>query len=119
MRIIVLGLILPFVLFGSLSADDCDCPPDRPPIGPEFKVHGRIGSYNGGTTFRIWIVGTKRLIAIPNDAPLPKNLDTLLTDFEDEVFGDFVLCPVTKYQPGVMQMACVKSASHLVKRRRS
>jgi len=58
------------------------------------------------------------MIGIREGTNLPKNLNALLSDFDDEIFGDFVLCPLTEYKPGVMQVVCVQSAEHLVKKKR-
>jgi hypothetical protein len=55
------------------------------------------------------------------DKELPSNVNALLTaDFDDEVYGSFVVCPLSRYKPGEMQTVFVQSASHLVyKKRRS
>ena len=48
------------------------------------------------------------------DSNLPPNLAKLLKgDFDDEVFGNFVVCPLTKDRTGEMQMVYVKSANTL------
>ncbi|HJT71658.1 MAG TPA: hypothetical protein VJ731_15775 [Terriglobales bacterium] len=48
------------------------------------------------------------------DSNLPPNVAKLLKgDFDDEVFGNFLVCPVTKDRPGEMQMVYVKSANRL------
>jgi hypothetical protein len=96
-------------------------PPDNPPpcktnpalVGKCFVVHGRLRAYNGNPTFRIWPVGTLRLIGVtgakPGDAPiLPENL---ACGFSCDVFADFELCPFSESKPGVMQRACVASAA--------
>lgn len=37
------------------------------------------------------------------------------TNIRDQaVFADFVACPLTKENPGEMQMVCVESATHIV-----
>ncbi len=113
---VLLGLMLVLFLTGSLGAEDCTCGEDGKGVGPTFTVHGRIRCYNGGWPNRIWVVGTKRLIGIPEFSPLPDNLDSVYIPYKNEVFGDFVLCPLTERKAGEMQFVCMLSASHLVVR---
>jgi len=101
-----------------LGQEFCQCG-SGPGVGPSFKVHGRLSAWNGTPTLRIWIVGTKRILGIhgeDSDSPsLPDNLTRLPgTFFDNPVYGDFEVCPLTKYRPGVMQIVCIKSASNLV-----
>jgi hypothetical protein len=88
------------------------------PIGPSFAVHGRLACYNGNPPYRIWTIGTHRILGVHETTELPKNVDSLLNDFDTEVFGDFEVCPLTESKVGVMQIVCVKSAAHLVKKAR-
>ena len=102
-------------------------PPGNPPpckanpalVGKCFSIYGRLRAYNGNPTFRIWPVGTTRLIGVtgakPGDPPLmPENL---ACGFSCDVFADFELCPFSKSQPGVMQRACNEAASKKTIRR--
>jgi hypothetical protein len=81
-------------------------------------------AYNGTPTFRIWIVGTRRLVGVkeveagddPNLPLMPSSLSRKTGGFDFEVFGDFEVCPLSKLREGEMQSVCVESASHLVKR---
>lgn len=87
-------------------------------VGPCYKIKGRLSYYNGAPSTRIWIVGTHRMLGIPGEEnELPPNVEVLLKDFDDNIFGDFVVCPLSPERPGRMQMVLVKSASHLVNRR--
>jgi hypothetical protein len=89
-------------------------------VGPCYKIRGRLSYYNGTPSTRIWIVGTHRMLGIPSeDNELPPNVKVLLKDFDDNIFGDFVVCPLSPERPGTMRMVFVKSASHLVNRRLS
>jgi hypothetical protein len=36
--------------------------------------------------------------------------------FDVELYGDYEVCPFTKFQPGRMQMVCIESGSRLVRR---
>ncbi len=72
-----------------------------------FTFEGRISSWNGYPTLRIWIIGTHRMLGVISETP--KNLDKLLEDFSTEVYGTFTVCPLTPYKKGVMQSICVNS----------
>ena len=85
-------------------------------VGKCFTVHGRFRAYNGNPTFRIWPVGTMRLIGVtgpePGDQPImPENL---ACGFYCDVFADFELCPFSESKPEVMQRACVESAANKI-----
>jgi len=69
-------------------------------------------------------MGTKRLLGVidPNDvsnAPgptiLPVDIKNRL-DWDKDVFGDFIVCPLTQQQPGRMQTVCIESSKNLVVR---
>lgn len=94
-------------------------------IGPCFTVHGRLSLYNGTPSARIWIIGTKRLLGVvdyenprkPEDSVLAKEIEKSLKrhlDWHRNIYGDFVVCPVSRYKPGWMQFVYVKSASKLI-----
>jgi hypothetical protein len=90
-------------------------------VGGCYQVHGRIQAGNGTPMIRIWKVGTKRMLGVPygeedGDPEIASLPETIInTDIRDQnVFGDFVVCPLTKERPGAMQMVCVESATHLV-----
>ena len=89
-------------------------------IGPCFTVHGRLSLYNGNPSVRIWIIGTKRLLGVVDyensretEHPvLPGKISEALR-WHSNVFGDFVVCPVSRYKRGWMQFVYVKSARNL------
>jgi hypothetical protein len=93
-------------------------------VGKCFNVHGRLSVYNGTPSIRLWPMGTKRLLGVidPNDvsnAPgptiLPVDIKTKL-DWDKDVFGDFIVCPLTRQQPRRMQTVCIASGKNLVVR---
>lgn len=116
-------LVLPLLLLlhpgELLSHEPCGCAGEAKAVGPSFRVRGRLSAWNGNPTFRIWIVGTKRMLGIRQGTEMPKELQALLGSFETEVVGDFVVCPLTRPKKGVMQIVCVGSASNLVTRTKS
>jgi hypothetical protein len=85
--------------------------------GQAFQVHGRLSLYNGNPGFRIWIVGTTRILGVaesPPEVPLmPSKLRDLMRE-ESLVFGDFTVLPLTKDEPGVMRMVRVIRAERIV-----
>jgi len=93
-------------------------------VGKCFSVHGRLSVYNGTPSIRLWPSGTKRLLGVidPNDisnAPgpsvLPLDIKSKL-DWDKDVFGDFVVCPLTKPQAARMQTICIESGKNLIVR---
>lgn len=97
---------------------------ELPASGPSYEVHGRLSVYNGTPSFRIWIVGTKRILGVMEDDDLdvamPKELlDILAEDINDrQVFADFKVTPCTTYERGVMQFVRIESARNVVVVRR-
>jgi len=83
--------------------------------GQCFVVRGRMRAYNGSPTFRIWRLGTRRLLGVAGgETPmLPKGV-ACENGFECDVFGEFEVCPLTKEEPGVMQRVCVASVKKRV-----
>ncbi|MGH7976253.1 MAG: hypothetical protein ACREC8_06285 [Limisphaerales bacterium] len=82
-----------------------------------LTVHGRLCIYNGTPSYRIWVVGTKRLLGVDQSSDevpvMPNKLHDLILG-DREVFGDFVVEPLTPYKEGEMQMVRVVSASKIV-----
>jgi len=93
-------------------------------VGKCSQVHGRLSVYNGTPSIRLWPSGSKRLLGIidPNDtsnAPgpsvLPEEIRSKL-NWDKNVFGDFLVCPLTRSQPGRMQTVCIESGKNLIVR---
>lgn len=87
--------------------------------GDCFVVHGRLQVGNGAPSARIWLIGTDRILGIP-DGPagdelrsLPPNVRELLGDAPSEkrVFGEFSVCPLTEDRPGWMRMVTLKDVT--------
>src|SRR5215471_15166179 len=90
-------------------------------VGKCFKVHGRLSVYNGTPSIRLWPVGSRRLLGVidpkdvsnaPGPSILPKSIGEKL-DWDKNVFGDFLVCPLTRSQPGKMQTICIESGKNL------
>jgi len=78
--------------------------------------------YNGVPSVRIWRVGTKRIVGVSEQrfcvagyCNLPTSIRERLS-WDSDLFADFVVCPFTPAEPGVMQLVCVDSATHVVVR---
>ena len=101
------------------GADSCKHRPDV--VGKCFNVHGRLSVYNGTPSIRLWPLGTRRLLGIidpkdvsnaPGPTILPLDIKSKL-DWNKDVFGDFVVCPLTVSKPGKMQTVCIESGKNL------
>jgi len=95
----------------------CQSDPDL--NGACFTVHGRLSARNGNPTFRIWPLGTNRIIGI-SDLPLPPSAPFVLppslagkVNFDTFAFGDFIVCPFTEDKPRSMRMVCIESVRNL------
>ena len=80
-----------------------------------FTAHGRLFVANGTPGLRMWHVGTKRHFGVvPAEAPLvPDNVSRHLGP-NKSIYGDFVVCPVTRERSGSMLMVCIQEAANLV-----
>lgn len=102
-------------IWAQSNAIRCVSHPNR--VGECRKVHGRLSAFNGAPTFRVWVIGTKRVLGIsdrdasPSFEKLPASLRKEVS-FEHSVIGDFLFCPFSAEKPGVMQFGCVESAEN-------
>lgn len=95
-------------------------------------VHGRMGVYNGGTPYRIWVIGTNRMVAVqealysPSFA-LPANLERAIERFrtsgdwrkngkpiEFTAHADYRVCALIRDRPGHMLMARLTHARNIL-----
>ena len=109
-------LVLASVVFGYQTDQTArtwgEC--TRPPVEPCFTHRGRLSGQNG-IAHMIWLVGTKRVVAVDNAMPemLLKYLDMASPEHSD-IYGDYKICPLERDRPGYMRSVCVSSASSLV-----
>lgn len=85
-------------------------------VGRCVLVHGRLRAYNGNPTFRIWPVGSTRLLGVtgahPGQAPvMPHDLGA---SSDRDIYADFTVCPFTHQVPGTMQRVCIENATNRV-----
>ncbi len=124
-------LFVVFVL--SLSAvawaDSNSCRVSPRLVGQCFAVHGRFFAANGTPTFRLWRVGTKHVLGVLNSEGAGiENLDEFPPEIRrliparvwdmNDIYGDYMVCPLTRERPGWMQFVCIAGATHLVSRPR-
>lgn len=96
------------------------------PPGHCRVVHGRMAIYNGTLSFRIWAIGTHRVLRVVSEdldnlddmdrlpPELARALDPYRQDFwEHPVFADFKVCDVTESRPGVMQTVTLAGAMRI------
>ena len=81
--------------------------------GQCFRVRGRLRAYNGNPTFRIWPVGTNRLLGVTGEHPGADPIipEDLRVTFDHDLYADFEVCPFTPAKPGVMRRVCIESAT--------
>jgi hypothetical protein len=85
-------------------------------VGACFPVHGRLELANGNPGWRIWVVGTKRVLGVFPDDPYPPSPACLLPHVGDgkRLYADFLVCPFASDRRGSMRPVCIESASHRV-----
>jgi hypothetical protein len=77
-----------------------------------FNVHARYAVYTGDGMETLWPVGTHRLYWAAFGT---NSLDELIQGRLDDVyiFGDFVVCPLSKEITGEMLHVCIQHSEHL------
>ncbi len=103
-----------------------------------YWTHGRLAVANGNPTYRIWKIGTHRMLGVfngPSHFPPHSDEDVELPEFPVEldrayeadnrrlkretgimwavpppVFADFEICPLEPERKGEMQAVCIESA---------
>ena len=105
------GALLFLVITASSLARAQTCAERTKHVGACYTVHGRLSYYNGGSSARIWPVGSKRLLGVM-DGQLPPNIAEHMKEFDDQTFADFEVCPYTKQEPKKMQLVCINAAAN-------
>jgi hypothetical protein len=92
-------------------------------VGECKWVHGRYSIANGSSVRRIWVVGTRRIIALyDDDNDLPLEVERYEReagssgDLNDALYGDFYVCAREASRPGWMQHVRLLRIKHLVLR---
>ncbi len=101
------------------AAPPGNAPPQR--AGQCRWVHGRYAIYNGSGVRRIWVIGTRRIIALyDSDEQLPPAIERYQRDAPhyDPLFGDFYVCAREHSRPGWMQHVRLLRTRNLIYRGR-
>jgi hypothetical protein len=93
-------------------------------VGKCFVVRGSLSVYNGAPAVRLRRTGTRRVLGVSEQRfnlsgyrNLPDDLTEQLNG-DNEIIGDFLVCPFTKPKPREMQLVCIESADNTVVRKR-
>jgi len=83
--------------------------------------------YNGTPAFRLWKIGTHRLLGIYSgpsvdrydsldneDPAFPVSVQQKFDPLKNRIFADFEVCPSEPETTGAMQPACIESAKNIV-----
>ena len=107
------SIVLGVVTF-QVNAFDMSCKTNLNIVDDCYETRGKVFAANGNPTFRVWKVGTKRILgAVYSETPFaPEKLSPYLT-FGIDIFGDYLVCPFTKEKLGHMQFVCIESANNL------
>jgi hypothetical protein len=87
-----------------------------PTAYPCFKHHGRLWSGNG-IPYRIWLIGTNRIVAVDGDFELPAGANKYLEITSPDssfIYGDFEMCPLGPDVPGQVRHVRLIRAEKLV-----
>jgi hypothetical protein len=86
--------------------------------GKCFVVRGSLAVHNGAPAVRLRRIGTRRVLGIseqrfklPGYRNLPEGLAQQLNG-DNQILGDFLVCPFTRPKPREMQLVCIESAKN-------
>jgi hypothetical protein len=92
-----------------------------------YWAHGRLSFYNGTPSYRMWKIGTNRILAIhsgpsvkrgddhDNSNPeLPVNVERAFKTPYSQIFADYKICPLEPEETRKMQRVCIESAKNIV-----
>jgi hypothetical protein len=113
------GVVATAWLFAGSSVAGTPRPGPPKTVGECRWVHGRFIVANGSGVQRIWIIGTKRIVAIPDGYPV---LPEVISDYEGispadsrgDLFADFHVCALEDSTPGAMQHVNVNAVRRAI-----
>jgi hypothetical protein len=110
-----LFILMAFLVMGSMRAEVFT----GESRNDQFTIHGRLSCYNGGSTFRIWIVGSKRMLYVAGDTtPALARLNEFFADgdawFKRDIFADFTVEPLVSDIKGHMRPVRIINIKHVV-----
>ena len=120
-----IGLLIAALLAAPGNQASFPCAMHKDVKGPCVTRRGRLYVMNG-IPVRIWMIGTRRHLAVAEDSKsflIPEALLNLV-DFDTNLYGDFTVCPLEPEQPGPepirwqepgrVPFVCVASGTRLV-----
>jgi hypothetical protein len=115
------GAAATLLIVSSAIAADNACESDKRVVAECVDVRGRL-RLNANLRMTIWPVGSDRMLTVrydnasaQPDPSLPADVAALLKSGTD-IFADYRVCPMTKYEQGKRQTVCVAAASRIVTR---
>jgi hypothetical protein len=106
---IALGCLVLNTWSQELALNHCSCAEGGAPSDSTFTFRGRMSAWNGNPTYRIWRVGTNRMLGIRGVCAERHDLGEYTPYFGLELWADFTVSAVTPQQPGVMQFICIRT----------
>jgi hypothetical protein len=118
---VLLGAAASVLVVSSAVAADKACESDKRVVAECFDTRGRLRINANGRMY-IWPVGSDRMLIVHYDnasaAPDPKLPADVAAAVKPgtDVFADYRVCPLTKYEQGKRQTVCVASGARIVAR---
>jgi hypothetical protein len=117
MRALLTAAALVLIVSSAIAAENL-CESDKRVVAECFDTRGRLRINANGRLY-IWPVGSDRMLVVnydnasaTPDPKLPANVADALKPGAD-VFADYRVCPLTKYEQGKRQTVCVASATKI------
>ena len=110
-----------FLIIGALALV-VSASPSVPPAerGKCAWIHGRYTIYNGSGLRRIWVIGTRHMLALrDDDRRVPPEIDhysasqTEHNGMKDALFGNFRVCALERSRLGHMQHVRITRTKNL------
>lgn len=124
--LVALWLVLPVTAPAAERKIPCKIPTNAAAC---YWTHGRLLQANGTPSFRLWKIGTHRVLGIYSGPPLnrwgpdseapelPANIQSVFSKQWVVVYGDFEVCPLEEQRPETMQPACIEAVKNVVIKR--
>jgi hypothetical protein len=102
-------LVLQLASAQELELEHCECVAGGIPRDSTFTFRGRMSAWNGNPTFRIWRVGTNRMLGLRGICLDSLHLGKYNPYMGLELWADFTVSAITPLKDGVMQFVCIRS----------
>ena len=111
LRALLLLLLISICIYPDIQAGNLE------ETNHPFSVHGKLTICNGNPPLRICVIGTNRVLGVKGGdlvpAEIPEKLKAIISPRTD-VYADFSVTPLSKYQKGVKQIIRIDDAKNLV-----